>query len=134
MCVYKLIECLRPLARSSANAAIFAPATDPALVQFENSITNSNHMYMMKTIGYDCSDLPLWDRWLSNGKEGLQGDIPVRLVCADEDGVFSVEDSKALATFLGVPEEHFYTIRGCGHNIMLEKPKELFEIVITLLS
>lgn len=43
-----LSEWLRPLARASSNRAIFTPNTDPALIRFENSLTESNRMYMMK--------------------------------------------------------------------------------------
>eukprot|EP00731_Ephydatia_muelleri_P026857 Em0018g957a len=35
---------LRPLARSFSNAAIFPPTTDPALIEFENTITSNNCM------------------------------------------------------------------------------------------
>lgn len=41
-------EWLRPLARASSNRAIFTPTTDPALIQFENTMSSSNRMYMMK--------------------------------------------------------------------------------------
>ena len=42
------IEWLRPLARASSNRAIFTPQSDPDLVQYENSLSNNNRMYMMK--------------------------------------------------------------------------------------
>ena len=34
----------------------FEATTDPALIQFENSMSDGNRMYVMKVLGTDCSN------------------------------------------------------------------------------
>ena len=45
-----LTEWLRPLARATSNRALFTPNSDPSLIQIENTLSESNRMYMMKVV------------------------------------------------------------------------------------
>ena len=122
--VLYVLEWIRPLARSASNAAIFTAHTDPELIRFENAISNNNRMYMMKVIGQDCSDQALFDGWLEEGKEGLEG-LPAMLLVGDDDGLFPVEDCREVVQFLGIPETHFHVVCNSGHLLMLDQPEEV---------
>ncbi|KAL5466929.1 hypothetical protein EMCRGX_G031092 [Ephydatia muelleri] len=128
-----LLEYLRPLARSFSNAAIFPPTTDPALIQFENTITSNNRMYMMKVLAQDCGNQELWGRGLACGKAAMEG-IPGALLCGEEDGLFSVQSCRETAQYLGVASERFHVVQGAGHLPMLDHPEEVIRIVSEFLS
>ena len=130
-----LSECLRPLARSASNAAIFTPTTDPSLIEFENSISNNNRMYMMKVLASDCSNQEVWDKWLEDARQGLSASsFTTTLICGDSDGTFSLENCEKLKSLLDIPEDCFHIIKDAGHLAMLEKPVEVNKIVWKLLA
>lgn len=128
-----LLEWLRPLARSASNAAIFTAHTDPALIEFENSISNNNCMFMMKVIGQDCSDEARYNIWLEEGKEGLEG-VPAMLLVGDDDGLFPVEDCREAVEFLGIPETQFHVVCNSGHLPMLDQPEEVSRHIKTFVQ
>ena len=123
------IEWLRPLARSSANAKLFAPQTSPDLIAFENNISNNNRMYMMKVIGADCSNTESWTRWLQEGKEGIGDDIKVDFIIGESDGFFPVSSTQELCVQYGVSEEGLHVISDAAHLPMLEKPDIVCSII-----
>lgn len=130
-----LLEWLRPLARSSSNATIFTPHTDPALVASENSISNGNRMYVMKVLGADCASQERWDGWLEGGREAIAaGGLATALVCGEWDGVFSVESSHRVKEMFSVGDDAFHVVKEAGHLFMLEKPSALNEIIKTFLT
>ena len=124
-----LSEWLRPLARTSSNAAMFTPNSDPTLIAFENSINSRNPMYMVKVQTKECSNQAQWDGWLAEGKDGLLGEVPVAMICGSGDGVFSVERCRELATLLGIGDERFHVVEDVGHLSMLEKPDQVNKII-----
>ena len=104
--------------------------TEPALIAFENSISDNNQMWMMKVLAADCSDQAVWDRWLAEGKDALSsGGIPRAIVCGDGDGIFPVSSCQNAKSFLDVREEDFHVVMDAGHLAMLEKPVEVNRIV-----
>ena len=122
------IEWLRPLARSSSNAAIFTPTTDPALIEFENSISDNNRMYVMKVVGRDCSDQDRWTGWLEDGRKALVG-LPAILLVGDSDGLFTVESSREALQFLGIADHQFFVIKQSGHLSMLDQHEEVTRLM-----
>ena len=130
-----LSEYLRPLARSASNAAIFTPTTDPALIEFENSISNNNRMYVMKVLAADCSNQEIWDKWLADGRQSLSASsFATTLICGDSDGTFPLENCEKLRSLLDIPEDCFHIIKDAGHLAMIEKPVEVNKIVWKLLA
>ena len=127
-------EWLRPLARSSSNAALFTPKTDPTLITFENTHSNNNRMYVMKVIGNDCSSQESWSEWLEKGKQALKAaKIPRMLISGDSDGIFSVESVTQVKDLFEVPDNSFHIVKEAGHLPMLEKPEEVVQVVRTFL-
>lgn len=126
-------EYLRPLARSSSNAAIFPPKTDPALIEFENAITSNNRMYMMKVLAQDCGSQELWGQGLACGKAAMEG-VPGALLCGEEDGLFSVQSCREMAQYLGVASQGFHMVKGAGHLPMLDHSEEVIGIVSEFLT
>ena len=123
-------EWLRPMARSTSNAAIFSPQTDPELIRFENTISDGNRMYVMKVIGQDCSKQQLWEQWLTRGKQALlSANIPRALVCGDNDGLFSVDSCLEVKQLLEISDECFHVVKDVGHLAMLEKPEEVNQLI-----
>ena len=109
--------------------------TDPSLIEFENSISNNNRMYMMKVLATDCSYQEVWDKWLEDARQGLSASsFTTTLICGDSDGTFSLENCEKLKSLLDIPEDCFHIIKDTGHLAMLEKPVEVNKIVWKLLS
>lgn len=129
-----LLEWLRPLARSSSNAQLFAAGADPNLIAFENSVTDNNRMYMMRVIGTGCSNQDQWTQWLQHGKEGIANEIPLMLIIGEEDGVFSTESSSQLVDFFGIDNKMFHVVSGASHLLMLEKPDVINEHITNFIE
>ena len=123
-------EVLRPLARSSSNAALFTPTSDPALVAFENSISDGNKMYVMKVVFRDCTNQELWDSYLSAAAPVLiSRNIPRTLIRGEGDGLFPEDKVLGLKGMFEVSDDHYHVIKAAGHLPMLEKPAEVLDIV-----
>jgi pimeloyl-ACP methyl ester carboxylesterase len=123
-------EWLRPLARSSSNAKIFSPHSDPQLISFENSLSDNNRMYVMRVIGSDCSDIVRWSQWLDEGREGIGNDgIIFALIAGEDDGMFSVEDCRQLFNSISQNSNMFHVIKGTGHLSMMEKSESINAII-----
>ena len=132
MCTF--LEWLRTFARSASNAALFSSSTDPELIRSENSITDLNRMYTMRTIGLDCSNQATWDHWLQDGRQVLVGsDVPRVLISGDQDGVFNLDSSKLLKEHFEIADEHYHVVEGVGHIPMLERGEEVSQIVVNFL-
>lgn len=129
-----MLEYLRPLARRYSNAAIFPPATDPALIEFENAITSNNRMFMMKAISQDVGNQELWTQWLACGKEAMEEGIPGAFICGEEDGIFPTQSCQELVQYLGITSERFHVVKGAGHLPMLDHPDDVVRIVREFLS
>lgn len=125
-----ITEWLRPMARSKTNATIFTPTTDPNLIEFENSISDNNRMYVMKVVGADCADSARWESWRQEAKGVIKSEkVPVLLIAGEEDGVFPPDTCREFAEFIEVPHEYFHVVQGVGHLIMLEKPDEVNSMI-----
>ncbi len=117
-----------------SNAALFASKTDPELIKFENQISDENRMYMMKTIGLDCSNQATWNHWLEDGKQVLVGhSIPRALISGDEDGVFPAQSAQTLKRRFEIPDAEFHMLEGVGHIPMLERGEEVAQIIMDFL-
>ena len=115
---------------------MFAPETDPDLIRFENSISDTNRMYAMRTIGKDCSNQERWDGWLEEARGALmEQDIPCVLIMGSEDSCFSQDAARALKQLFQIPDERFHLVEGAGHIPMLEgSGKEVYRILKDFLS
>lgn len=126
------------MARARSNATLFTPTTDPSLIEFENSISDNNRMYVMKVIGADCADSAHWETWRQQAQHVIKSEkVPVMVIAGEEDGVFPPDTCREFAEFLELPDECFHIVTGVGHLIMLEKPDEVNSMIkefITKLS
>ena len=88
----------------------------------------------MKVVGNDCSSQENWSEWLEKGRQALKAaKIPRMLISGDSDGIFSVESVTKAKDLLEVPDDGFHIVKEAGHLPMLEKPKEVVQVVRTFL-
>ena len=114
---------------------MFSPETDPALIAFENTISNTNPMYAMRTIGLNICDQTVWDGWLENGKQALvENNVPRCLVAGEYDGVFNLTSTQQLKEQFDIPDQLHHVIAGVGHLPMLEKGEEVSMLLQNFLS
>ncbi|KPA95197.1 alpha/beta fold hydrolase, partial [Pseudomonas asplenii] len=51
--------------------------------------------------------------------------LPIEVLCGDSDGLTPASGGEALARQL--PQAGFEVLRDCGHQLMLEKPRQVLE-------
>ncbi len=105
---------MRPLLSRSFNRLAWHGSADPDLVRYEDRLTRSNTLFMMKALMTQTAPLD------AAGLPDL--DLPILLVAGSDDGLTPAAGAEALARFL--PQSRLEVIDDCAHQIMLEKPAE----------
>lgn len=106
-----LLALMRPKLDAAFVKAAWSPATDPALIRFENGLVQSNTLFMMKSLMTQ-SDILDADR-LGELK------LPMLLIAGADDQITPPAAGEALASAL--PDAVIHTFENCGHQIMLEQ-------------
>ena len=68
----------------------------------------------------------LWNRWFSTINKNI---IPAKIITGENDAIFNKKEAEEFAKELKESKLHF--IDDCGHYPMLEKPKELVQLILT---
>lgn len=118
------LELLRPRLARGFREAAWHPAADPALVAYEDGLTQGNSLRVFKAlVAHAC-----WP-----DAEALAGlEVPIAVVAGDRDGLTPAQGGEELARQL--PQATFRVLEKCGHQLMLEKPGEVLETFEALLA
>lgn len=108
-----LLEWLRPLLAKGFRERAWHATADPALVAYEEQLTERNPLYMFKALMKNAG----WP----DADQLTTLVLPVSVLAGDSDGLTPASGGKALAEHL--PNATFEALEHCGHQLMLEKPE-----------
>ncbi|OPA82469.1 alpha/beta hydrolase [Pseudomonas fluorescens] len=117
-----LLEWLRPLLAKGFRERAWHSTADPALVAYEEKLTERNPLYMFKALMKNAS-------WPDAGQIPTLT-LPVSILAGDSDGLTPASAGQALAEQL--PNARFQVLAQCGHQLMLEKPEAVLKAFSTL--
>ena len=119
-----VLELLRPRLSRGFRALAWHPEADPALVDYEQALTQNNPLYVFKAlVGHA--------QWPDAA--ALAGlNLPVSVLAGDRDGLTPASGGEALARQL--PTAQFQVLARCGHQLMLERPDEVLAAFNRLLA
>lgn len=108
-----ILEWLRPVLAKGFRQAAWHSTADPALVAYEEKLTERNPLHMFKALMKHVQ----WPdaeavRYLS---------LPISVLAGETDGLTPAVAGEALARQL--PNADFEVLKACGHQLMLEKPE-----------
>lgn len=114
---------IRPWLARSFRLRAWHPQANPALVAYEDKLTERNKLYVFKALTSQA-------RWPTLEQlSALQ--LPVSVLAGDTDGLTPAESGRALAEHL--PNARFERLPACGHQLMLEKPDAVLSALRALL-
>ena len=119
-----ILEWLRPVLAKGFRERAWHATADPALVAYEEKLTERNRLYMFKA--------------LTKNAEWPDADLiptlvlPVSVLAGDSDGLTPASGGQALAGQL--PNADFQVLEACGHQLMLEKPDAVLKAFNKLLA
>lgn len=119
-----ILEWLRPLLAKGFRQAAWNAKADPALVAYEEKLTERNPLYMFKALMKNV-------QW-PDANALLTLTLPVSVLAGDSDGLTPASGGEALARHL--PNAEYQLLPECGHQLMLEKPDEVLAAFQRLLS
>lgn len=120
-----IMEMMRPLLARRFEALAWFPGTAPDILAEERKATRQNSLFMMRAL-------------LRNGPifqaEKLRDlpAFPVSLIAGKQDGIVPFSTVKKLEKTL--PAAILHQIDQCGHQIMLEKPIEVNQVIEQLIQ
>ncbi|WP_273820372.1 alpha/beta fold hydrolase [Pseudomonas asplenii] len=112
-----VLELIRPVLAKGFRQRAWHPAADRQLVAYEEKITENNRLYVFKGLLEGV-------QWPDAGHLASLR-LPIEVLCGDSDGLTPASGGEALARQL--PQAGFEVLRGCGHQLMLEKPRQVLE-------
>ncbi|NIL20593.1 hydrolase [Pseudomonas sp. ATCC PTA-122608] len=110
-----MLEWLRPTLAKGFRQAAWNAKADPALVAYEEKLTERNPLYMFKALMKNV-------QW-PDANALLTLTLPVSVLAGDSDGLTPASGGEALARHL--PNAEYQLLPECGHQLMLEKPDEV---------
>jgi abhydrolase domain-containing protein 8 len=110
-----ILEWLRPLLAKGFRQAAWNATADPALVAYEEKLTERNPLYMFKALMKNA-------QW-PDANALLTLTLPVSVQAGDSDGLTPASGGEALARHL--PNATYQLLPDCGHQLMLEKPDDV---------
>lgn len=119
-----ILEWLRPLLAKGFRERAWHATADPALVAYEEKLTERNRLYMFKALMKNL-------RW-PDADQVPTLVLPVSVLAGDSDGLTPASGGEALARQL--PNADFQVLGECGHQLMLEKPDAVLSAFYTLLA
>lgn len=112
-----LLEWLRPLLAKGFRERAWHASADPALVAYEEKLTERNRLFMFKALMKHAQWPPA---------ELIPSlTLPVSVLAGDSDGLTPTSGGQALAAQL--PDATFQVLEDCGHQLMLEKPDAVLQ-------
>jgi pimeloyl-ACP methyl ester carboxylesterase len=117
------LERLRRQLSRAFRARAWHPGTDPALIDYEETQTKGNSLFMMKALV--TQELRYGDAALARLT------LPIAVVAGEADGLTPPAVAQALAARL--PDGRFSQVAGAGHQIMLEQPAAVLAVIETIL-
>jgi pimeloyl-ACP methyl ester carboxylesterase len=117
-----LLALIRPLLAKGFRQAAWHPDTDPALIAYEESLSNRNSLRVYKA-------LLRQGRWLPEtiGPLGVR----LRILAGEADRLTPPAGGQAL--FERLQGEHFEVLQQAGHQLMLERPDAVLAHLLALL-
>ena len=107
-----ILEWLRPTLSRRFRELAWHPETDPALIDYEESLTKRNSLYMTQALLTQAVQVPDEDLALL--------DLPVTILAGAEDQLTPSAFAQSLAAKL--PRAALDIVERSGHQIMLEQP------------
>lgn len=117
-----VLELIRPVLANGLRAAAWHPDTDPALVAYEQALTQRNALHVFKA-------LISQNRWIPETLPRI--DAPVRILAGKADRITRPEGALALRERL--PGAQFEVLEKAGHQLMLETPEPVTAQLLALL-
>ncbi|MBX8496312.1 alpha/beta fold hydrolase [Pseudomonas cichorii] len=108
-----LLERLRPWLAKGFKDRAWHPTADPALIAYEQQLTERNPLYVFKSLMTQAS----WPTL----SELDSITIRTHVMAGETDGLTPAASGEALAQRL--PNASFELLEACGHQLMLEKPQ-----------
>lgn len=109
-----ILEWLRPTLSRRFRDLAWHPETDPALIDYEESLTKRNSLYMTQAL--------LTQAVQVTDEDLARIDLPVTILAGAEDQLTPPAFAEGLAAKL--PRATFELIERSGHQIMLEQPEK----------
>lgn len=119
-----VLRLLRPWLAKGFRERAWHPQADPALIDYEEKLTEHNPLYVFKGLSRQA-------RWPTLAQ--LRSlDLPVSIVSGDHDGLTPASGGEALARHL--PNAQFSVLGQCGHQLMLERPAQVLAAIEQVLE
>ncbi|MCY1281176.1 2-succinyl-6-hydroxy-2,4-cyclohexadiene-1-carboxylate synthase [compost metagenome] len=118
-----VLELLRPLLAKGFRKAAWHPETDPALVAYEEKLTERNRLHVFKALVGNT-------RWIPEEQLG-QLNLPIQILAGAGDRLTPPEGGRALHEKL--PNSGFTVLERTAHQLMLERPDLVIEHLLALL-
>jgi len=109
-----ILEWLRPTLSRRFRDLAWHPDTDPALIDYEESLTKRNSLYMTQAL--------LTQAVQVSDEDLARLDLPITILAGAQDQLTPPAFAEALAAKL--PRTIFQVIERSGHQIMLEQPEQ----------
>ncbi|WDU64257.1 alpha/beta hydrolase [Pseudomonas poae] len=119
-----ILEWLRPVLAKGFRERAWHASADPALVAYEEKLTERNRLYMFKALTRHA-------QW-PDAQQIPSLVLPVSVLAGDSDGLTPASGGEALAGQL--PNADFQVLQACGHQLMLEKPDAVLNAFNALLA
>ncbi|TBU97525.1 alpha/beta fold hydrolase [Phytopseudomonas dryadis] len=117
------LELIRPLLAKGFREAAWHPDTDPALVAYEEALTERNALHVFKA-------LISQNRWVPESLPNI--DVPVHILAGKADRITRPEGGRALHEKL--EGSQFGVLEQAGHQLMLETPEQVTAHLLALLQ
>jgi len=112
-----ILEWLRPLLAKGFRERAWHSSADPALVAYEEKLTERNPLYMFKALMKNAS----WP----DVEQIPDLALPISILAGNSDGLTPASAGQALAERL--PNARFEVLARCGHQLMLEQPEAVLK-------
>lgn len=119
-----LLSMMRSLMSKGFIKMAYHSKTNPELIEYETEASKNNEIFITKSVIVGM-------KWPT--KEQIKSiEIPCLNIIGETDGVMSIEKSKELTTLFKNCQEQ--VIKDSSHNLMVEKPSEINEIILKFIS
>jgi pimeloyl-ACP methyl ester carboxylesterase len=119
-----ILEWMRDSIAERFNRLAWHPEADPTLVAYEHGLTARNRLFTLKALVSQAPAIePTALRHLN---------LPIEIVAGDSDGLTPPNHAHELQSLL--PNARVHVLERCGHQLMLERPDQVNDIIDAALS